>query len=387
MSFISRRIRKEFLTRCEALPVGKLWLQTPEGHVHQFGNSGPEAEWILRDWRAAAAIAARGDTGLGESYVEGLWDSPSIEALATLALRNLSHFRDLSRPILFNRMKNRLADRLLHANSRSGAAKNIKKHYDVGNEFFQLWLDPGMTYSSGLYGKPTDSLEQAQRHKHDRILDRMVPGESVLEIGCGWGSFAERAADLGRDVTAITISPSQKAYADARLDGRARIELCDYRDQQGTFDNIVSIEMVEAVGERYWPLFFNALKSRLAEGGRIVLQAITVQDNAFDDYRRRSDFIRRHTFPGGMLLSESVISREAGHAGLAVKGTFAFGKDYWRTCRTWAAQVRSVKRGIAELGHGPEFLRSWQYYLEICAASFAVGRTSVVQVELAHAEE
>ncbi|MCE2524292.1 MAG: class I SAM-dependent methyltransferase [Rhodobacteraceae bacterium] len=387
MSLISRKIRNEFLQRCENLPLGRLRLRTPEGHTHDFGNSGPEAEIVIHNWRVVTAMAARGDIGLGETYVAGMWDTSSIENLTALALRNIDHFRGFTHASPLNSVKYRIVDQLFRANSRQGSARNIKKHYDVGNEFYQLWLDSGMTYSSALFAGPDESLETAQERKHDRVLDLLGPGEGVLEIGCGWGSFAERAADRDRKVTGITISPSQKGYAEARLDGRAQIELCDYRAQTGRFDNIVSIEMVEAVGERYWPIFFAVLKNRLAEGGRAVLQAITVRESDFEGYRRGSDFIRRYTFPGGMLLSDATIAGQARQAGLAIRDNYAFGADYGRTCRMWAQRMRAQSKKIRELGHDREFLRSWLFYLEICAASFSVGRTSVVQVELSHAAE
>lgn len=387
MMFISRRIRSDFLMLCESLPCGRLRLRTPEGSIHDFGQSGPEAEIDIHDWRMMPALAARGDIGLGETYVAGMWDTPSIEALSALALRNIGHFGGLSRPSYPNRLKYRLVDRLLRSNSPAGAARNIRRHYDVGNEFFQLWLDSGLTYSSALFDGTDGDLERAQRRKHDRALDLLSPGNSLLDIGCGWGSFAERAAERGHRVTGITVSPSQKGYADARLDGRARIELRDYRAQTGRFSNIVSIEMIEAVGERHWPVYFDVLKASLSQGGRIVLQAITVKDSEFGRYRRGSDFIRHHTFPGGMLLSDGTIAEQARRAGLAVRRNFAFGTDYGRTCRIWAGRMRAQARKVLELGHDRQFLRSWLYYLEICAASFAVGRTDVVQVELSHADE
>lgn len=279
----------------------------------------------------------------------------------------------------------RLIDRILRANSRRGSSRNIRAHYDVGNEFYQLWLDPGMTYSSALFAPGDDDLYRGQNRKYDRILDRLNDKEQVLEIGCGWGGFAERAADSGRRVTGLTISPSQKGYADARLDGRAEIRLQDYRDCSGRYDNIVSIEMLEAVGERYWPTYFATLKSCLAEGGRAVIQAITVPDANFAAYRNSSDFIRQHTFPGGMLLSDQMIAAQAEKAGLTVRESFAFGQDYARTCVAWSDRMQARAARIHELGRDDSFLRTWRYYLDICAATFATGRTDVVQVELAHA--
>jgi len=241
-----------------------------------------------------------------------------------------------------------------------------------------------MTYSSALFVPGDNDLLRGQNRKYDRILGQLSGGERVLEIGCGWGGFAERAADAGRHVTGLTISPSQKGYADARLDGRGEIRLQDYRDCGGKFDNIVSIEMIEAVGQRYWPTYFATLKNRLAEGGRAVVQAITVQDANFERYRNSSDFIRQHTFPGGLLLSDAMIADQARKAGLVVCDKFAFGQDYARTCIAWADQLQRQEARIRRLGYGDTFLRSWRYYLDICTATFATGRTDVVQVELAH---
>lgn len=385
MAIFDSRIRQEFLTACEGIAHGTLHLKTPEGDLHVFGNSSPVAEMHIRDWACVTAMAARGDIGLGETYVDGLWDTPSVEMLTRVALLNLSHFSGFAYPSFWQGLKFRTIDRLVRANSRKGSSRNIRAHYDVGNEFFQLWLDPGMTYSSALFADGDTDLGRAQNRKYDRILNGLSDGETVLEIGCGWGGFAERAADQGRAVTGLTISPSQKGYADARLDGRADIRLCDYRDVRGTFDNIVSIEMIEAVGERYWPMFFNTLKARLATGGKAMVQAITVPDSYFETYRKGSDFIRQHTFPGGMLLSDGAIARAAQDAGLRVRDNFSLGRDYARTCRIWDERMCDTAAKAQKLGYGEGFLRSWRFYLGICAASFEVGQTDVVQVKLSHA--
>ncbi len=385
MLSITRRVKHDFLETCEGIRHGSLRLRTPEGEVHDFGAGGPAAEMVIHDWAVVTALAARGDIGLGETYVAGLWDTPSIEMLIRVALLNMMHFETYAYPGFWSGLKFRAVDRILRANSPRGAARNIRAHYDVGNEFYQLWLDPSMTYSSALFQNGDDDLERAQARKYDRILDHLTGGERVLEIGCGWGGFAERAADQGRHVTGLTISPSQKGYADARLDGRAEILLQDYRATQGIFDNIVSIEMIEAVGESYWPAYFATLKMRLAEGGRAMVQAITVSDSYFPSYRKGSDYIRHYTFPGGMLLSNGVIAAQAQKAGLAVRESFAFGEDYARTLRQWGAALDAETKRIKQLGHGETFLRNWRYYLGICAASFATGQTDVVQVELSHA--
>jgi cyclopropane-fatty-acyl-phospholipid synthase len=384
MLFLSKRVKLDFLDRCAQLDHGRLTLKTPEGELLHFGQGTPEAEMQIRDWAVVSALAARGDVGLGEAYVAGLWDSPNIEALIQLALLNMDAFGSFAYPSALQGLKFRLVDRVMRANSMTGAARNIQAHYDVGNEFYQLWLDPGMTYSSALFDRPGLDLQQAQARKNARVLDRLS-GEHILEVGCGWGGFAEAAADRGHHVTGITLSPSQKGYADARLDGRARIELRDYRAQTGRFDSIVSIEMIEAVGEKYWPSYFSTLKARLAETGTAMIQAITVSDGYFPTYRNSSDFIRQHTFPGGMLLSDGVIADQAAQAGLQVTDSHAFGQDYAQTCRIWAQNLRDAAPKVRKLGYGKGFERSWLYYLDICAASFATGQTDVVQVELRHA--
>ncbi|MGL4308918.1 MAG: class I SAM-dependent methyltransferase [Paracoccaceae bacterium] len=385
MLFLTARIKRDFLETCARIETGTLRLRTPEGEVHVFGRGQPWAEMRIRDWSTVTSVASRGDVGLGETYVAGLWDTPSIESLAEVALMNYDNFAGYAHAGFWNGLKFRFVDRLMRVNSLRGAARNIRAHYDVGNEFYQLWLDEGMTYSSAIYARGDDDLLRAQNRKYDRILDRVSDAERLLEVGCGWGGFAERAAGRGQHVTGLTISPSQKGYADARLDGRAEIRLQDYRAARGTFDSIVSIEMIEAVGRRYWPTYFTTLKARLAEGGRAVIQAITVADSYFDTYCKSSDYIRQYTFPGGMLLCDAAITAEASRAGLAVTDRFAFGPDYCRTCRAWAARLDAVSEKVRRLGHDERFLRSWQYYLGVCTASFAVGHTDVVQVELSHA--
>jgi cyclopropane-fatty-acyl-phospholipid synthase len=379
-------VARRFLSACEGVAHGSLTIVTPEGARHRFGTGRPEAEMQINDWAAIAAFAARGDIGLGEAYIEGLWDSPDIDALTQLAFANEDAFAGHLHGSLLNRAMFLVTDRLMRRNSRRGSARNIKAHYDVGNDFYRLWLDESMTYSSALFASGSETLEQAQAQKYRRLLDVTAAGGGrTLEIGCGWGGFAAAAADDGRDVTAVTISPSQQAFADARLGGRARIDLRDYRDIRGTFDSIISIEMIEAVGERYWPTYFNKVKSALAPGGAAAVQAIVVQDEIFADYRRRSDFIRHYTFPGGMLLAPGQIRQQAARAGLEARNMFHFGQDYAETLRRWTRRFEQAAPKIRSLGYSEGFLRSWRFYLDICAAAFAVGRTDVVHVELRHA--
>ena len=385
MLFLTNRVKHDFLDTCAQIHSGSLRLRTPEGEVFNFGQGNPVAEMQINDWSVVTAIASRGDIGLGETYVAGLWDTPSIKDLAFVALKNLEQFRGYAYAGFWSSLKFRIVNRLMRANSQKGAARNIRAHYDVGNEFYQLWLDEGMTYSSAMFAPGEDDLSRAQNRKYDRILNRLGSAENVLEIGCGWGGFAERAADSGRNITGLTISPSQKGYADARLDGRAEIRLQDYRNCTGRYDSIVSIEMIEAVGQDYWPTYFAMIKARLAEGGRAMIQAITVPDDYFDTYLRSSDYIRHYTFPGGLLLSNAVIGDQARNAGLVVTNSYAFGGDYARTCSHWSARLEQQSARIRRLGYDESFLRNWRYYLGICAASFSVGQTDVVQVELAHA--
>lgn len=385
MSFATNTLKTRFLSALEGISDGQLILTTPEGVRHRFGSDGPEAELHIRDWRLLPRLAMRGDVGLGEAWVAGDWHSETLESVLSLAMRNLNRLSGWSEPGRLQELRMRLVDRLLRMNSLRGSSRNIRAHYDVGNEFYQLWLDPGMTYSSALFA-PGDDLQTAQARKNARILSRLGPGASVLEIGCGWGGFAEAAADRGHEVTGITLSPSQKGYADARLDGRAEIRLQDYRAVTGTFDNIVSVEMIEAVGERYWPAYFATLKARLAPEGRAVVQAITVPDAEFSVYRRRSDFIRQHVFPGGMLPCPASIAAEASTAGLQIRDTFDFGQDYALTCRMWSERLLAARDRIMRLGYDQGFLRGWQFYLDGCAAAFATGRCDVVQMTFAHAD-
>jgi cyclopropane-fatty-acyl-phospholipid synthase len=385
MLFLTKRVKHDFLDSCSRITIGSLHLRTPEGEVMDFGQGAPVAEMQINDWSVVTAIAARGDIGLGETYVAGLWDTPSIAGLSEVALLNMDKFDGFAYARFWNSLKFRAVNRFMRSNSVRGAARNIRAHYDVGNEFYQLWLDESMTYSSAIFSPDDNDLYRAQNRKYDRILQRLGKSERVLEIGCGWGGFAERATDSGHHVTGLTISPSQKGYADARMDGRADIRLQDYRKSAGQFDSIVSIEMIEAVGQNYWPTYFAILKARLSAHGSAMIQAITVPDVYFNTYQRKSDYIRHYTFPGGMLLSNAMIADQAQHAGLVVKGSFAFGQDYARTCKAWNDRLNQQADRIRMYGFDESFLRNWRYYLGTCAASFAVGQTDVVQVELSHA--
>jgi len=382
-SFVEKGWR-DALARLEA---GRLEFIAPNGEVTFAGGKtpGPNARFHIHDWDVIRRVMARGDIGLGEEYIAGSWETDNVENLISLFLLNLHHLEKFSDGNLINRLGFVIHNALVRRNSIAGSERNIKAHYDVGNDFYSLWLDKSMTYSSALY-QNTDALYQAQQNKYDRILSKFdKPHANVLEIGCGWGGFAERAAGADHHVTGLTISPSQHKFATERLGGKADIRLEDYRKSKGTFDQIVSIEMFEAVGEHYWPQYFATVAERLKQGGRAVIQTITIRDELFSGYRSRSDFIRHYVFPGGMLPSLGRFREEAERAGLKFADAFSFGKDYARTLRDWSNRMQEKKTEIAALGHDQQFLRNWQFYLGICAASFNVARTDVVQVELVNA--
>ena len=380
-------IEKNWRKALRALAYGRLEFVAPNGEVTiaQGAQPGPSARFQIQDWDVLRRIMARGDIGLGEEYIAGSWQTDSVEKLVSLFLLNLDQFCDFSDGNIFNRLGFVIHNALVRRNSIAGSARNIKDHYDVGNDFYSLWLDKSMTYSSALYNG-ADELYRAQQNKYERILSKFTQKKAdVLEIGCGWGGFAERAAADSHHVTGLTISPAQHKFASARLGGAAEIKLEDYRRCRGAFDNIVSIEMFEAVGEHYWPAYFSTVAQRLKRGGRAVVQTITIRDELFAGYRTRSDFIRHYVFPGGMLPSLARFREEAEKAGLKFAGAFGFGKDYARTLREWLARMQGAEKEIKALGHDQQFLRNWEFYLGICAAAFEVARTDVVQVELVNA--
>lgn len=387
-----RQLEKSFVAALQSAKVGSLVLRDPGGHVRCFGagaannNGAADADLTVHDWGFLWPVALRGDIGLAETYVDGLWDTSSIESLIAFFLNNLDAFESHAHGNPLQQWLFRLVNTVWRRNNRKGSRANIHAHYDVGNEFYKLWLDKTMTYSSALFKEEGLPLEEAQRAKYRRILERLQQNtQSILEIGCGWGGFAEEAASQGKHVTAITVSEAQHKFASQRLAGKADVRLRDYRDTRGKFDGIVSIEMFEAVGERYWPSYFRTIKERLAKNGTAVVQTITIDDRYFDDYRKRSDFIRHYIFPGGLLPAVSRFRAEAARAGLACSEPFSFGKDYARTLREWLGRFDAAKETMESMGYDPKFQRSWRFYLAMCAAAFAVERTDVVQFELSHA--
>ncbi len=370
------------------IECGSLTLVDPDRTVLAFGQAGamPQAELRLRDWRAAGEILRRGDVGFAHSLRQGWLECPDMLALFCLALSNEAQ----ARQALSGRWWALLVDRLRHVflrdNSRWGSRRNILAHYDLGNDFYGLWLDNGMTYSSALFeGDLTRSLEDAQDAKYARIIGQLDarPGDSVLEVGCGWGGFAQAAAERGLKVTGITLSREQLAFAQARmarhgLTDRVSLHLMDYRDLgEQRFDHIVSVEMIEAVGQRRWPLYFSTLARCLKPGGRVVIQSIDIEDARFDAYSRTTDFIQQHVFPGGMLPSPSRIISHAQHVGLKPVDCLDFGMDYAHTLERWRAAFEANLPAVMRMGFDDAFVRIWRMYLCYCEAGFRLGRTSV----------
>ena len=385
------------LALLENIDHGTLELRLPDGTYLQLGRAAHGkggAVLEVGDWSVFDAILERGDIGFAEAWIDGDWHSPDLAALLTLLANN----RQVLERAVYGRWWGLLKARLRHlfnANTRAGSRRNIMAHYDLGNDFYRQWLDPTMSYSSALYASAAPrALASAQLAKYRRILQRLDsrPGQCVLEIGCGWGAFAETAArEAGLEVVGLTLSPAQRQFARERmqfagLDRQVTIALQDYRELAGEqFDHIVSIEMFEAVGERWWPTYFRTLERLLAPGGRAVVQTITIRDDLFARYRRGTDFVQQHVFPGGMLPSSAAFFEQAVKAGLAVRDVFAFGRDYARTLAEWSASFEQHWPAIEAQGFDERFRRLWRFYLAYCQAGFNSGCTDVVQFELAHA--
>lgn len=369
----------------ESLHGGLLEIRLPDGSSYLFGDGEHCLSLQIHDEAMFGQVLAKGDIGLAEAYLDGAWDSPDITGLLTLLANN----RVALRRAVYGSWRKLLAARVRHwlnGNSRAGSKRNIMAHYDLGNAFYQLWLDPSMSYSSALYTAETGgNLEQAQLAKYRRILQQLAakPGQSVLEIGCGWGGFAEMAVQQGLNVTGLTLSPAQLAWAQQRVPG-ADLRLQDYRDTSEQFDHIVSIEMFEAVGERWWPTYFKTIAQALKPGGHAVIQSITIRDDLFADYRKGTDFIQQYVFPGGMLPSRSAFRDEAARQGLRVHAEHAFGVDYARTLAEWRHSFEEKWSQIAALGFDENFRRLWRMYLCYCEAGFLAGNVDVVHFELRH---
>jgi cyclopropane-fatty-acyl-phospholipid synthase len=374
------------LDRVDAgLARGSIEATLPDGTTRRLGGrvSGFEAVVVLRNMRALLRLATGGSVGWYQAWEAGEWDSPDPVALFALFTDNLTTLGNAGRA----HGPWRLTARLLHwfhRNTRAGSLRNIHAHYDLGNDFYAAWLDPTMCYSSARFAAADGDLAQAQQRKIESIAARLQGARTLLEIGCGWGALARHFADKGVAVTAISLSEQQLEWARRQSAGTGiAFRKQDYRDVEGPFDAIASVEMVEAVGRRYWPDFMDAIARCLAPGGRAAIQYIAMREEAFDGYARSADFIQTYIFPGGMLIRESEFRRLAAERGLAWQDCEGFGQDYAETLRIWRANFdRAVENGRLPAGFDDRFVRLWRFYLMYCEGGFRGGAIDVAQVTL-----
>lgn len=387
----------------ERIQCGSLWVTCPDGQQALFGaqhslGDEPHAQIVFHDWKVCDAALHSGDIGFAQSYIAGDWETNDLTTLLSLFIVNRTVIENFIYGTWWGRLVYRVRH-LLNRNSKAGSRRNIHAHYDIGNAFYQLWLDPSMTYSSALFnGDLEQDLRNAQHAKYARMLAEtgVQAGEHLLEVGCGWGGMAETAQQAGVHLTGLTLSTEQADYARQRLasrhtadSGRTEIRLQDYRDvtpPAGGFDGIVSIEMFEAVGEAWWPSYFAALARNLKHGGKACIQTITIDDKLFARYRESTDFIQQYIFPGGMLPSPTVFAEQAAKAGLKVVNRLAFGKDYAETLKRWRLDFVAQDAAIRSQHFDDAFMRTWLFYLCYCEAAFAHANTDVMQFTLMHAD-
>lgn len=388
-----RKFVNPFLKALQYIEYGRLTIITPERTRLEFSGRcpGPSAMMRLKDWEVFDDLITRGEIGLARAYIDGRWDSPDLTVFLTFGLMNNGSLEDFFHGkalyALWLRVKS-----VMRRNSLAGSQRNIMEHYDLGNDFYALWLDESMTYSCALFdGDHTRSLQEAQQAKYQRILDKIgaKPGDHVLDMGCGWGGFAMAAAKQGLKITAVTISPRQAEYAKEHIEKEgagdlASVELCDYREIKGMFDHIVSIGMFEHIGEKYWPDYFRTIKAHLKPGGTAMVQSITLDAHIFETFRHSRGFIETYIFPGGMLPSQFRFEEAAAKQGLACEEKFSFGQDYAITINRWLARFESHREDIIKLGYDEPFIRLWRFYLSSCIASFISRRCDVMQAKLSH---
>lgn len=371
--------------RIVASDIGGLVLELPSGtrFIHRGSRAGPEAHLALHSWRALSRLIVGGDIGFAEAFRQGEWSSHDLLAFFAWVTANERQltiaWRGLSPP--------RFLHRLRHAgrrNSRAGSRRNISAHYDLGNEFYACWLDAGMQYSSAIFNGATQTLEAAQSNKLQRIVCHLAlqPGQRVLEIGCGWGALAERIVEGGASVTGLTLSTEQHRYATRRLadatrDQRADFKLQDYRDATGQYDAVASIEMLEAVGEAYWPVYFKKVHDLMKPGARAVIQVITIAEDRFESYRARPDFIQQYIFPGGMLPTKTLMASHVREARLDMLACEWFGASYAETLAVWRSRFRQAEVRLSDMGYDERFRRIWEYYLAYCETGFRSGALDV----------
>ena len=382
---------QRILALLRSIKIGHLELEVYGEQWSFSGEKMPDLSVVVRlkhPARLLSRLAKLGDIGFAEGYIQGDFETDDLAKLIEIGARNFDALSQDLRPGFWARLANRI-QHALRVNYRRNSKRNIASHYDLGNDFYRLWLDESMTYSSAINITEHGTLAQAQQAKYQRLLDQLnaAPGDQILEIGCGWGGFAEVAAARGIHTTGITLSQEQLNFARQRAQrggfaAQARFELTDYRDQTGTFDHIVSIEMFEAVGMRYWPQYFRTLSQRLKPGGRAALQIITIDESVFELYRHEPDFIQLYIFPGGMLPTKTHLNQLAQEQGLSIHDQHSFGQDYAETLNRWGQQFDQKTAELKSMGFDENFQRTWRYYLAYCAGGFRAGRIDVVQLVL-----
>jgi len=381
--------QERLLTRIlKNIEFGSIKITTPRNKILEFTGSkeGPNADIQLKSWRVLIRTIWGGHTYFFESFRRGEWETSDLYALLLFGELNETSVDKVMKSTIWRRLIEQVLHKL-NQNSRKGSKRNIAAHYDLGNSFYQLWLDKSMTYSSALFEGQTTCLSEAQRQKYLRIANNieLKDGDKLLEIGCGWGGFAEIAAkEYGCQVTGLTLSKEQassckKRLKDSGIERKVDIRLEDYRDVKGLYDKIVSIEMLEAVGEKFWRRYFESIRDRLAPGGKAAIQTITIKDDCFESYKKNPDFIQQFIFPGGMLPTPSAIKHNVEAVGLKLTDTFYFGKSYIKTLHLWDQEFKREWSRIEELGFDTNFKNTWTYYLNYCAAGFQSGRINVGQ--------
>lgn len=389
---IQSNLKDKLLKTLEKIEFGSITLIFCDDKKYHFqgNNNGVQAELVIYDNRSIYAFSTKGDVGLAESYKNGWIDTPNLENLLTLALQNANVLQSY----IYGGLVAQITSKILYAfrmNTLKGSKKNIHSHYDLGNDFYSLWLDETMSYSAAIFDSPSQSLAGAQNQKYDRIIDTLEKNSGdLLEIGCGWGGFINRAlSKKDYQIKALTISDNQYNYATNRLKknkiSQAQVLKQDYRLQQGKFNSIVSIEMFEAVGQKYWATYFNKIKSLLKTEGKAVIQTIHIDNNQFENYQKTGDMIRTFIFPGGMLPSKKIFELEANKAGLIISDEYSFGKDYATTLSLWLKRFESALPEIKQLNFDDAFIKIWRFYLVFCMVGFKQNRTNVSQFRLEHA--
>ena len=383
-------IGKNTLVTLQDLKGGMLTIKMPNGQNYDFGEpqSDLQAELHIHSWAALKTMLEKGDIGFAQAYMQGNISTPNMLHLLKILAKNATLLDSALYGNFWHNLVHRMKN-LFRKNTHTGSKKNIQFHYDLGNDFYKLWLDESMTYSSGFFETPEQSLHQAQKNKYRLILDKLwQEGKDILEIGSGWGGFIQEAEKRGFRVKGLTLSNEQKNYVDNLIDKQelqSQVHIEDYREQQQKFGNIVSIEMFEAVGKDYWEEYFRVIKKCLADKGKAIIQTITIQEEVYKKYSNTSDFIREYIFPGGYLPTDGILQSLFSKHKLKLVDQKSFGHSYKKTLQIWLENFFASQAQVRALGYDEKFLKMWELYLSYCAAGFAASRTDVVQYTLEHA--